>query len=392
MMLTIATAISIAGAGYSLMSQSSNKGDIVIDEPMFPSLSDRRDEISNIEIITADETTTISNNGTEWVYEEMDNFPVDATKVNELIISITDLDLIESRTNNPENLHRLELNNITDDAGDNGDGDNESRATHIILSNNNGDTLADFYAGKRNNTIGQGENGGIYVHYTGQNQSWLARGEVKRPSTPIEFIPMEDDAHPTKDRILANFPATEISRIIRLNQGEISYSLTKNEEDNFTLDDLNPETEEMKSWPPRQLSNTLSSLRFEQVQAYDPSNLPPEAPTTSFIIPIENPITEAEAEAETEQPQSDTLTITLHLITQTEPSENNGDEEAEPTTTNWLYITATAETENSEATRQANIINQTAQNRIFKISQNKAEALTNNRADLIEQVETPEEG
>lgn len=166
--LCLATVIALALAVLSVMRQPTIRSADLTGEPVLPGLADRLNGLKSVVVKGSDGTMTFDWDGKTFVSRDRGGFPADTEKLSGLVIQMTRLVKLEAKTSVAEKLDRLDLNDPTA---------KDSRAKEIVLLDRDGKTIADLIVGKRKFTLG-GKESGTYVRLPGDNQSWLALGEL----------------------------------------------------------------------------------------------------------------------------------------------------------------------------------------------------------------------
>ncbi len=157
--VSLAAAIIIYGSrsNWAVPSESAGK--------MFPSLQGDAGKIARLSITQGDKTLVIEKSGDQWLMKSRDGYPAATDKVRALLVSLTEANLLEPKTQRPDRFALLEVDDPTAKT---------SNARLIKIEDASGATLAEIIAGKRR--LGQeaaaGE--GTYVRRPTENQSWLA--------------------------------------------------------------------------------------------------------------------------------------------------------------------------------------------------------------------------
>ncbi len=112
--LGIALAVMLAGLfSTSLLNDQSEPSTGGL---LFPNLKAQINEISHVSISKAGESATMNIQAGEWVLVESQNYPVDTSKLRELLLSLADAKKLEEKTSNSKLYERL---GVEDAAADN---------------------------------------------------------------------------------------------------------------------------------------------------------------------------------------------------------------------------------------------------------------------------------
>lgn len=99
--------------------------------PLFPNFD--AEQVMEIEITAAGETTTLSKQNDSWVVASMDNYPADSEGVAELLSKVTEFKNTQRVSNNPEKQAEFEV---------------DSTGVEAKLMNANNEVLAHLFVGK----------------------------------------------------------------------------------------------------------------------------------------------------------------------------------------------------------------------------------------------------
>ena len=85
--------------------------------PLFPGLRDRINDVARIEVANKDGAFAVAREDGQWGIPDKGGFPVDFTKVKEVVLAVSKLDKVEKKTRNPELYERLGVDpGVTTDA------------------------------------------------------------------------------------------------------------------------------------------------------------------------------------------------------------------------------------------------------------------------------------
>jgi hypothetical protein len=175
----IVTAAAVA-AQYARWSETIRS---VTSEPAFPDIGAELAAVSRIKIIRADDhpdgSFTFSRTGDHWTMDEKGGFPATESVIRAMLLGFTDLQLVEAKTRDPKRFVKLNLSD-TDTAG--------SKTSRVVLEDAGGKVLLDALFGKRVPSISGGKPS-IYLRRQGDNQTWLATGEIEIRAGALEWLP-----------------------------------------------------------------------------------------------------------------------------------------------------------------------------------------------------------
>ena len=136
--------------------------------PALPGLSAKLGDLTWMRLtrgaMTADFTAIVG----QWAVVEKSNYPANPKAVRKLLLGLAGLTLVEPKTNRPDRLARLDL-----------DDPKAGRSTLVALQDRSGAVVAQLIVGKSRPDLLGGGNDGVYVRKPGDSQAWLARGSLE---------------------------------------------------------------------------------------------------------------------------------------------------------------------------------------------------------------------
>jgi len=140
----------------------------------FPSIEDRRSDISDISITGEDQTIHLQRNGSgPWGVASSDGYPADPAAVVRLISAMENLMLVDPRTKKPENFSKLKLD---DPSLGNG-------AVGIEFHDREDALISGLILGARQSAPTADQPGQFYIRLAEGTRAWLAEGRLI--TTPI---------------------------------------------------------------------------------------------------------------------------------------------------------------------------------------------------------------
>ncbi|MDJ0913188.1 MAG: DUF4340 domain-containing protein [Desulfobacterales bacterium] len=151
--------------GQQSASQSSEMGRLLIDQLSV-------NDIGAITIASTEDTVELKRTAEGWVVSNRYNFPVDFTKLSELVGKLQDLKIGRSFDVTPERLTRLELHSPVDAPTS-----DSPTAVRIIIQDTHANTMADLLLGKARQA--SSGSGGHYVRPAAQDKIYLVDKEFR---------------------------------------------------------------------------------------------------------------------------------------------------------------------------------------------------------------------
>jgi hypothetical protein len=258
--LALATAASIGLAVSAIAGRETPTRATATSEPLFPGLLDHANEIARIQVASSGGKLTVEAGEKGWSLVEKSGYPVPADQVRKLALAVGNLQLVEAKTADPERLKRLELEDPT------GEGF-KSRQVEII--GRDGRPLAALIVGKSSPGLYGGGRGGVYARRAGENQAWLAAGELGLPSDPLDLI----------GRDVIDVPASDVARVVLQPRdgAPVALSRPNAEATEFTTDAVLPEGRKLDQVKIEELTTSLSNLSMQDVRPTADVTMPPDA-------------------------------------------------------------------------------------------------------------------
>lgn len=164
-LLTLVTAVVCVLAILSLRNDPLAQARGAADEKLFEGLLERVDDVAAFTIHQAGSTLEIERGDDEWVLSDRGGYPVQFERVKSNILSIAQLEVVESKTAKPERHAELGLEEPSLAA---------PMSTRIVLRDAAGAELADVIIG----TQQYSQPPRVFVRRGGEDQTWLC--EVQR--------------------------------------------------------------------------------------------------------------------------------------------------------------------------------------------------------------------
>lgn len=158
-----------------------------------PGLADKLGEVAAIRVTRGAMAINLRAGDRGWAVVEKGGYPADQDRIRGLLLQLAELALIEPKTDKPELLARLDL----DDPAN-------GKSTEIALQNRNGAVLGQIVIGRdRPSDIAKGE-AGVYVRKSGSDRAWLARGSFALGGDVLSWL----------DRRIIDIAPTRVSTVV----------------------------------------------------------------------------------------------------------------------------------------------------------------------------------
>ena len=144
--------------------------------PIFPELADRANDVTAVSIASGVDTIELVNQNGVWAVASKDHYPADFDQIKKLIVDLSNLQIIEEKTSNPELYDRIGVVDPTSGV---------SASTLVTLEDSSGDAVASLILGLRE---GQGADARWFVRESAQAQSYLVEGSLDVGSTTLDWL------------------------------------------------------------------------------------------------------------------------------------------------------------------------------------------------------------
>ncbi len=250
LVLLAATAVSVAAAGYAVLSESRiQAAKVAGGAPVFASLLARANDVQSVTVANASGKFTIARQGDGWGLVEKDNYPVAADKLRQLVAGLAGLRLLEAKTDQPDRHARLEVEDITA---------KDAKSKQVTLARADGKPLAALIVGKQNYTADLNGLHGVYVRKPGEAQAWLAQGSIEVPTAAVDWI----------DRTVVDIGEDKIQRLQFEPAGAPAVTVSKADKSapGFTLAPL-PEGRSADPDAVKRLTEAFAAVDLDDVRA-----------------------------------------------------------------------------------------------------------------------------
>ncbi len=186
---------------------------------LFPTLKADAAKVQRIEISQGTTTLALERAGDQWRLQNRDSYPATPEKLRALITSLTEAELAEPKTRNPQHYALLELD---DPKGQNA----SSRLVRLL--DDKGTVLAEAIVGKKRSGGGGLGKGGTYVRKPGDEQTWLATADISGGTSLRDW---------TKARIFET-AADKITKLRIELPGEAAYDIVRDADGQHKLAEI----------------------------------------------------------------------------------------------------------------------------------------------------------
>lgn len=223
---------------------------VVKKEPLYPELVSMIKDINLIEIKSHDDTTVLAAKGDQWVLKNRGGYPAIFNRIKPLVLAISELEIREAKTSNPEWYSRLQVEDVTAE---------KAKSRQITLLDAKGDIIASLLVGKERVNRSDGRIDSLYVRKAGEQQSYLVKGDILVSADPTDWLDNQliDLASDRLQSILIDHGNDKTVRASRSDKDEINYQL-ENIPSGFKL---------KSQTTVNGLASAVEALRFDDVKS-----------------------------------------------------------------------------------------------------------------------------
>jgi hypothetical protein len=176
-------------------------------ERVFPELLSRANDVVTIAIRDDDRTFTVERRG-DGFFDKDSGYVVRPESFRDIVGGAASLSFEESKTSDPNRYADLGL-------GEPGKGLGDKAGREVVMRDAKGAVLGAVFVGNRDNTVG-GARGGTFIRFPGQQQTYLARGEMRVPVPHAAWFEIN----------LINFTRDKLARLELKGAGQGDYVMT----------------------------------------------------------------------------------------------------------------------------------------------------------------------
>jgi hypothetical protein len=162
----LAAALVMAVIAVAIVSRGDREaGRAPAGQRALPGLADKLGDLGRMRLTRGTMTVNLAMADQRWTVVEKGNYPADRDRVRKLLLQLAQLELIEPKTDKPELLARLDL----DDPAN-------GKSTLVAVQDRTGALAGQLIIGRSRPTEIGGGDAGVYVRRPDSDQAWLARG------------------------------------------------------------------------------------------------------------------------------------------------------------------------------------------------------------------------
>jgi len=150
--------------------------------PLFPELRERINDVAVVKVANKDGAFEVAREDGRWGMPKKGGYPVDFSKVKEVVLAISKLEKVERKTKNPELYSHLGVEDVSA---------TDAQSTKVVLADGDGDELAAVLIGNTHQRSAGAGDPNIYVRKVGEEQSWQCEGRVWVEPTESNWLQKE---------------------------------------------------------------------------------------------------------------------------------------------------------------------------------------------------------
>ena len=257
------TVIAVALAVVATRSQPRVEATDQAGQVLFPKLVNDIDKMKSVVIKHGGDTMTIDWDGKAFRMRERGGYLVDAEKVQAVVVHLARLSKLESKTKQADRYDRLDLGDPAAKGG---------QSTELTLLDAAGKPIADVIVGKRKFTLG-GREGGTYVRFPNDPQTWLALGELMVGTAAHDWLKPE----------IADIKAMAIKRVTVSRPNGEKIIAAAGQGGTFTLENMPKGMEMVTPSTAEDFAKLLDSLKLDDVAQAASVTFPKDKTTTAVF-------------------------------------------------------------------------------------------------------------
>lgn len=247
--LAVVTVVAVGAAAAVVRDRGPSSASAAADTFVFPSVAAKPDEIAQIVVARADGGYTLTRKGEQWVFADRADYPARNEQVKQAAAALATLKLMEPKTQKPELLARLEVEEPTKEG---------AKSLLVTLKGAQGQEIGRIILGKARPDSLENPRPGVYVRKPGDARAWLAEGDPKIKAQVSDWL----------DRQVLGVKTDRVREIATVapDGARVVVARDKAEDKDFKIADL-PEGAKVKNQSAlNDLGGLLDSLMMDDVQ------------------------------------------------------------------------------------------------------------------------------
>ena len=230
-------------------------------ERALPGLADKLATLDFLRLRRGNVTVNLKRRDGNWTVVEKGGYPADQARVRKLLLQLAELELVEPKTDRPELLARLDL----DDPAN-------GKSTLVVAGDRNGALVGQLVIGRRRPSDIEGGEEGVYVRKPDSEQAWLARGSFALGGDALSWL----------DRRIIDIPPARVASVVLTAPDGNSVVVARGSADQpFAIDGLAPDAKPKPDEALAAPAGALEALDLDDVKPASEAPIPEDGPTTA---------------------------------------------------------------------------------------------------------------
>ncbi len=230
-------------------------------ERALPGFADRLATLDFLRLRRGNVTVNLKRRDGSWTVVEKGGYPADQERVRKLLLQLAELELVEPKTDRPELLARLDL----DDPAN-------GKSTLVVAGDRSGALVGQIVIGRRRPSDIEGGEEGVYVRKPDSDQAWLARGAFVLGGGALSWL----------DRRIIDVPAARVAAVVLTAPDGNAVVVARGSADQpFAIDglaaDAKPKPDEALAAP----AGALEALDLDDVEPASEEPMPEDGATSA---------------------------------------------------------------------------------------------------------------
>jgi hypothetical protein len=216
---------------------------------LFPDLMSNLDDVTEINVITKDNTVTlVRNEEGQWGLKEKHNYPVEVNKIHNLLLGAADLKILEAKTSNPELYAKIGVTDVSKPGAE---------STQLTFKKTGDETVASVIVGNDRIAKVDSTRREIYVRKPDEKQTWLTLGQLAFEKNSKDWL-ADEIVHIDSDDI------RQVELIQPAGEKVLIFKDHPKDKD-YQLADLPDNAKVKYAYTLRNMATTLSHLKLDDV-------------------------------------------------------------------------------------------------------------------------------
>ena len=268
--LAICTAVAVIAAFWAVQQEWLRWGSNDYGTKLFPELAGKLDDVARVQLRHGSTKITLDRTPKGWAVHESDDYPAHSNAIQELLYALSEARRVEPKTQEPSKFVKLQVDDPTKP---------KSEAKQIDVFDKSGHSLASLILGKENLLLQAIGEGGAYVRFPDQKQTWLASGNLVAGGEFKDWL----------DNPIMNVPRQRIARAILIhpNGDRMVVSKSPKGDGTFVLEGMASDEKLISQYYPSDIVRVFEKFEVDQALRADEVKFLPTATTKGEYHTIE---------------------------------------------------------------------------------------------------------